>query len=121
MSHSAMVREILGSARLQRAGRRILRRRTFLRPGLVGALAVRKYKGRESAMAECHRPHATSALSPGLCFLALWFLAVVCRGQDATSSELTAESQEIVVSATRIETPINEIGSSVTLIPAEEI
>ena len=46
------------------------------------------------------------------------------RAQDAASFALQdseAQSQEIVVSATLIETPINEIGSSVTLIPAEEI
>src|SRR3954453_5216154 len=46
------------------------------------------------------------------------------RAQDATSFALQnseAESEEIVVSATRIETPISEIGSSITLIPAEEI
>src|SRR2546421_2278427 len=48
----------------------------------------------------------------------------ICRAQDATSSALSnseAESAGIVVSATRIETPVNEIGSSVTLISAEEI
>src|SRR5438105_7542401 len=48
----------------------------------------------------------------------------ICRAQDATSSALPnseAESAGIVVSATRIETPVNEIGSSVTLISAEEI
>jgi vitamin B12 transporter len=48
----------------------------------------------------------------------------ICRAQDATSTALSnseAETQRIVVSATRIETPVNEIGSSVTLIPAEEI
>ena len=48
----------------------------------------------------------------------------ICRAQDATSSALSnseAETEGIVVSATRIETPVNEIGSSVTLIPAEEI
>ncbi len=48
----------------------------------------------------------------------------ICGAQDATSSALPnseAETEGIVVSATRIETPINEIGSSVTLIPAEEI
>src|SRR4051812_40442999 len=60
-----------------------------------------------------------------------WLLAAVLsaapfisRAQDATSFALQnseVESQEIVVSATLIETPINEIGSSVTLIPAEEI
>jgi vitamin B12 transporter len=61
-----------------------------------------------------------------------WLLAVAVlsaapftgRAQDAASFALQnseAQSQEIVVSATLIETPINEIGSSVTLIPAEEI
>jgi len=48
----------------------------------------------------------------------------ISRAQDALSIALQnseAESEEIVVSATRIETPINEIGSSVTLIPGEEI
>ena len=49
---------------------------------------------------------------------------VICRAQDATSSALPksqAETEEIVVSATRIETPINEIGSSVTVITDKEI
>jgi vitamin B12 transporter len=48
----------------------------------------------------------------------------ISRAQDAISFGLQtteAESEGIVVSATRIETPIDEIGSSVTLISAEEI
>src|SRR6266480_7932026 len=48
----------------------------------------------------------------------------ICRAQDAASSALSnseAETEGIVVSATRIETPINEIGSSVTLITDKEI
>jgi vitamin B12 transporter len=48
----------------------------------------------------------------------------ICRAQDASSSALSnseAETEGIVVSATRIETPVNDIGSSVTLISAEEI
>jgi vitamin B12 transporter len=46
------------------------------------------------------------------------------RAQDAASSALPnseAESEGIVVSATRIETPVNEIGSSVTVITDKEI
>ena len=46
------------------------------------------------------------------------------RAQDAASSALSnseAETERIVVSATRIETPINEIGSSVTVITDKEI
>src|ERR1700736_5135805 len=54
-------------------------------------------------------------------FLAVPFLS---RAQDAASFALQnsdAESEEIVVSATKIETPINEIGSSVTVITDKEI
>ena len=59
--------------------------------------------------------------------LAAAFLSAVpfiSRAQDANSSALRnseAESGEIVVSATKIETPINEIGSSVTVITDKEI
>lgn len=45
----------------------------------------------------------------------------ICRGQDAAPSALEAESDGIVVSATRVETPVNEIGSSVTVITDKEI
>ena len=48
----------------------------------------------------------------------------ISRAQDAASFALQsseAESEEIVVSATKIETPINEIGSSVTVITDKEI
>src|SRR5438045_9436181 len=48
----------------------------------------------------------------------------ICRAQDAASSALSnseAETEGIVVSATRIETPVNEIGSSVTIITEKEI
>src|ERR1043165_409728 len=124
MSRSAMIREILGSARLQRAGRRILRRRTFLGHGLVRTPGIKKIGEGKSAMAECHRQHAASVRSPGVFFLALGLLATVGRAQDAISfgfQTADAETEGIVVSATKIETPINEIGSSVTLIPAEEI
>src|SRR2546423_15690095 len=48
----------------------------------------------------------------------------ICRAQDAASSALPkaeAETEGIVVSATRIETPVSEIGSSVTVITDKEI
>jgi vitamin B12 transporter len=51
--------------------------------------------------------------------------ALIGRAQDAPglsmASAAEAEAQEIVVSATRIETPINQIGGSVTVIADEEI
>src|ERR1700704_1039228 len=62
---------------------------------------------------------------PGLMAAAILLAApFICRAQDAASSVLSkpeAETAEIVVSATRIETPVNEIGSSVTVITAKEI
>lgn len=63
--------------------------------------------------------------SPWLIVAALLLAAPLSsRAQDAAASALPsseAESEGIVVSATRIETPINEIGSSVTLITDKEI
>jgi vitamin B12 transporter len=63
--------------------------------------------------------------SPWLVVAALLLAAPLSsRAQDAAASALPsseAESEGIVVSATRIETPINEIGSSVTLITDKEI
>ena len=51
--------------------------------------------------------------------------AVVGRAQEASPSPaqpvVETENEEIVVSATRIETPINQIGSSVTLITDDDI
>jgi vitamin B12 transporter len=51
-------------------------------------------------------------------FLAAPFIS---RAQDAAKPALEAESDEIVVSATLVETPVNEIGSSVTVITDKEI
>ena len=47
----------------------------------------------------------------------------LCRAQIASPSPSPGEgeTEEIVVSATRIETPVNQIGSSVTIITDEEI
>src|SRR3954453_8030853 len=49
----------------------------------------------------------------------------ISRAQDAVTfgalSSSEAETEGIVVSATKIETPVNEIGSSVTVIPFQEI
>ena len=57
--------------------------------------------------------------------LSLMGAASSIRAQDAVSlskgSAAETETQEIVVSATRIETPINQVGSSVTVITDEEI
>jgi vitamin B12 transporter len=46
---------------------------------------------------------------------------ILCCAQNATPSPSETENAPVIVSATRLETPINEIGSSVTLITDEEI
>jgi vitamin B12 transporter len=46
---------------------------------------------------------------------------LLSRAQDAVAPVVEAESEGVVVSATLIETPINEIGSSVTVITEKEI
>jgi vitamin B12 transporter len=103
-----MIREIPGSARLQRAGRRILRRRTSLAFHFLGRRIMHitrgKFATRESFRS---RPHAASVRSPGACVLALLLFASICSAQDAVTFGALAEadSEAIVVSATRIETP----------------
>src|SRR5947209_5043117 len=62
-----------------------------------------------------------------LCFVlvSLMSAAFSARAQDARSTSADGdqlpEAEPVVVSATRIETPVNEIGSSVTVITDEEI
>ncbi|MFN2508440.1 MAG: TonB-dependent receptor [Chthoniobacterales bacterium] len=108
----------LGSARLQRAGRRILRRRIF-----VNAITVRRRGTWERpegkfAMAECHRQHAPSVRSPKLAIIALLFVSVsaAIHAQDAIT-----ETAEIIVSATRLPVPEEESPASTSVVQGEEI
>src|SRR3981081_2093016 len=62
-----------------------------------------------------------------LCFVlfSLFSAASAMRAQDAVRSTTTdqeeTEAERVIVSATRIETPISQVGSSVTVISDEEI
>ena len=108
MSRAAIesgVRHVLGSARVSRAGDGVSPSRTFQKI----VLAKRKNQ------------RARRARYPGLCVLALILCAALIRAQDAVTPAPEAESEGVVVSATLIETPINEIGSSVTVITDKEI
>lgn len=74
-------------------------------------------------MAECHRPHAASVRSPGACVFALLILAAACRAQDAISvgiQTLEAESEEIVISATRIETLEEDSPATVDVVRSDD-
>src|SRR2546421_4539242 len=70
------------------------------------------------ATARHRRPHARRVPYPGVCVLALWFFGAICRGQDAVSS--ASETERIVVSATRIETPEEESPASIDVIRADD-
>ena len=67
------------------------------------------------APARRRRPHAGRVRTPGGWILALWLFAAVCRAQDAASPPM-AESQEIVVSATRIETPEEDSPATIDVV-----
>jgi hypothetical protein len=60
LTHSR-ARSVLGSARLQRAGRRILRRRTLFDSKLIH---TRKTRPEKFAIAECDRQHASERALP---------------------------------------------------------
>src|SRR5256714_551380 len=70
------------------------------------------------ATARHRRPHARRVPYPGVCVLAFWFLGAICRGQDAPSS--TLETERIVVSATRIETPEEDSPATVDVIRSDD-
>src|SRR3989440_3751172 len=70
------------------------------------------------ATARHRRPHARRVPYPGVCVLAFWFLGAICRGQDAPSS--TLETERIVVSATRIETPEEDSPATVDVTRSDD-
>nr|MDQ3315515.1 TonB-dependent receptor plug domain-containing protein [Verrucomicrobiota bacterium] len=120
----------LGSARLWRAGRHILRRRTS------GDLAVANMRTdpvsarAESFLAVEHRNrHAKLVRSPELLLLAFWLLAArLCSAQEAATSTLRAaeleplsEIEEIVVTATRLAIPADQSPATVSVVTAQEI
>jgi vitamin B12 transporter len=108
MSRSAIgsgVRYILGSARVSRAGFGVSPKQSS------GKFAL--------ARRQCQR--ARRARYQGGSALAFILCAGLCHAQDAVAPAVEAESEGIVVSATLIETPINEIGSTVTVITEKEI
>jgi vitamin B12 transporter len=108
----------LGSARLQRAGHRILRRRSsWIRPN-------RASTGQKFAMPACHCQHATSVRSPELGLLALLF-ATICSAQEALNPAIdqnsTAEATPVVVSATRFDIPRDQSPASISVVGSDDI
>jgi vitamin B12 transporter len=104
MSQSAIEAGIgSGSARVSRVG--------F---GISPKQSLEKF-----APARRRRPHARRVRYPGACIFAFLFLTAVCSAQDAASPAL-AESEGIVVSATRIETPEEDSPATVDVVRSDE-
>jgi vitamin B12 transporter len=95
---------LLGSARVSRAGDGVSLSRTFEKIVLAGRQNQR----------------ARRARYPGCLALALILFSAPCRAQDAVTSSSEADSEEIVVSATRLETPEEESPASVTVLRAKD-
>ena len=114
----------LGSARFQRAGRRILRRRTFRKFSDRAYAFLEEVVKPKFANARCVRQHATS-VRPKQALAILFFFAVSSLGlaQDHTRSTNTygeAEAETVVVSGTRTEIPLDQSPASVSVISSEE-
>jgi vitamin B12 transporter len=58
---------------------------------------------------------------PGWCALPFFLLAALCQAQDAVTPASESESERIVVSATRIETPEEESPASISVITAHDL
>jgi len=107
MSRSAIesgVEYLLGSARVSRAGDGVSLSRTF----------------EKIVLARGQNQRARRARYPECLAFALLLFAAPCRAQDAVTSSSAAETEQIVVSATRIPTPEEESPASVTVIRASD-
>ncbi len=123
---AASLLQTLGSARASRAGDGASPSRTLfwraiewkawpqLAPTICRRFAARRRKG-----------HARRVRSPELWLVVLFVLAGSSshlRAQDAvTNPSPTPAAEEIVVSATRIPTPVEETGASVSVITADDL
>ncbi len=111
----------LGRARLERAGCRIPRRRIFQRFGSILRRCLGIVAPAKSAIAKRHRQHATSVRSPEVVAIiaSLSLTPVISMAQDAAAYG-TSETEEIVVSATRVPIPEDESPASVSVITAND-
>ena len=109
------VRICSGSARVSRAGFGVAPKRTF-----------RNAKNSCPSVAQEKFANARRARYPIRFAALLIFAPVVCFAQDAVTStspdqEETAESEEVVVSATRFDIPLDQSPASVSVITSENI
>src|SRR6266571_6516432 len=112
----------LGSARVSRAGDGVPPSRTFLAP----CPDLRSTFLGKTVSAGRRNQHARRVRYPIGFAALLVFAPVVCFAQDAvrstsTDQEETAEAEQVVVSATRFDIPLDQSPASVSVITSENI
>src|SRR5438128_2860174 len=108
-----------GSARVPRVGFGVAAKRSFLKARISGGGVAQK----KSAMARHHRQHARRVRDSIRYADLLLFAPSICFGQQTspTPSPGEAETEQVVVSATRFDIPLDQSPASVSVITSEDI
>src|SRR5438132_248382 len=108
-----------GSARVPRVGFGVAPKRSFLKARISGGGVAQK----KSAMARHHRRHARRVRDSIRFAALLLFAPSICFGQQTspTPSPGEAETEQVVVSATRFDIPLDQSPASVSVITSEDI
>src|SRR5437870_1374242 len=108
-----------GSARVPRVGFGVAPKRSFLKARISGGGVAQK----KSAMARHHRQHARRVRDSIRFAALLLFAPSICFGQQTspTPSPGEAETEQVVVSATRFDIPLDQSPASVSVITSEDI
>jgi len=110
---------IPGSARVSRAGFGVAPKQSFLRATISDIGIAHK----KSAKARHRRQHARRVRYPVRFAALVVFVPVVCSAQEAspTPSPSEAEVEQVVVSATRFDIPLDQSPASVSVISSEDL
>jgi vitamin B12 transporter len=109
-----------GSTRVSRVGFGVAPKQSFVRADISRSSVVPEKK---FAIARRARQHPKRARSPIIFAAALVVAPVVCFGQEAspTPSPGEAEAEQVVVSATRFDIPLDESPASVSVISSQDL
>jgi len=109
----------LGSARVSRAGFAVAPKQSFPDAEISGGGSAQE----KSAIARRARQHPRRMRYPIRFVAFLGFAPIVCFGQEAspTPSPCEAEAEQVVVSATRFDIPLDQSPASVSVISSEDI
>lgn len=108
----------LGSVRVSRAGCGVPPQRTFQTSPLQLWRALSLGRAKKSAVAGRHRQHARRARHPEFVLI---IIAVVTTGSVTRAQDAVSETEEIVVSATRLPILQDLSPATISVVSAEEI